>query len=139
MGSHRRMSLDLAALGSGELGGFIDDVMERSIDLANVVKERDALDAMLSSLVEVCRFGDYQRVLRNAPHVRAGRRVIRVDRVEERLQRGRSETLKSESCPSLAGEQGSGGNRSDYERSVSNHASALGKNRTSNDGWYISE
>jgi len=73
------MSLDLAALGRTQLGGLVDDVVERSVDLADVVKECDPLHAVLAALVQVRCFGNDQGVLRNAPDVCARCWIVRVD------------------------------------------------------------
>ena len=119
-----RMSLDLPTLGGSEVAGLIDDIVERSIDLANVVKERNAFHAVLRALVQVSGFGNDQRIFGDAPDVRACRRIVRVDCVEKCLQGRGSKPLETNSCPPLAGDQSSRRRNGNKKRSVSKHGSA---------------
>ena len=48
---------------------IMHDVEQRFVDLADVVKERDALDGVHSVLVEPGLFGDDQRVGRDAANM----------------------------------------------------------------------
>ena len=87
------MRRDGAPLRGGERVLVVDDVEERLVDLADVVEERDALDALALVLGEVGRVGEDERVGGDAAHVRAGFRVVGVDGVEQRLERGGGEPL----------------------------------------------
>ena len=72
----------------------VDDVEERLVDLADVVKERDALDARCTrARRELGGVGEDERVGGDAAHVRAGLGVVRVDGVEQRFECGGGETL----------------------------------------------
>src|SRR5512141_801561 len=72
---------------------FVEDVSECLVNLADVVKESDTLDASANSLVESGCVAENQREARNPPNVRAGYGVIGVDRIQQSLQRRRSEAL----------------------------------------------
>jgi hypothetical protein len=62
---------------------FANDVFDRLVNLADVVEECDALDALAFVVGEVGRVGEDEGVGGDASDVRAGVGVIRVDRVEE--------------------------------------------------------
>ena len=93
LGSAPRVRGDRATGFGGEGFLFVDDVEERLVDLSDVVKERDPLDGLALAAVESRCVGDDEGVRRDAAHVRAGLRVVRVDGVEECLERGAGETL----------------------------------------------
>src|SRR5688572_10116024 len=48
------------------------DVIDRLVDLSDVVEERDPLDAAPRPLIELSRVSEYQRVVGNAPNMGAG-------------------------------------------------------------------
>ena len=73
---------------------FSHNVRDRAVDLSNIVKQRDPLDASLASLIEIGGSGKSQGVFGNAPHVSSRFRVVGVDRVEKGLQACRPESLE---------------------------------------------
>ena len=85
------MGRDLLALLGGEGVVVVRDVEQRLVHLADVVKQRHALDARPRVLREAARVGDDERDRGDAADVRAGGRIVRVDRVEQRLERRRGE------------------------------------------------
>ena len=91
-----------------ESAALVDDVGESAVDFANVVKQRDPLDAVLHSFVQVGRVREQEGVLRNATHMGARCRVVRIDGIEKGLERRRPEPLKSNPPPSLADVQRTG-------------------------------
>jgi hypothetical protein len=83
-----RVSGDGAAFGGGEVLDVVDDVEERLMDLANVVKEGDAQDAASSAPGKPCFLGEDEGVLRDAADVDAGIGIIGIDGAEERFEGG---------------------------------------------------
>ena len=57
-------------LGRSELGVVVKDVSESLMDLSDVMKQRNALDASPRGFVEVRCLGEYQSVVGDAPNVR---------------------------------------------------------------------
>ena len=119
-----------AALLGRELRRIVEDVGERLVELADIVKKRDTLDAAERSLVEPGRFAEYERIGRDPAHVRAGNRIIGVDCVEESFKRCRAEPLGSRASAVLAIQQSARCRRADCHRYELTHGRALSKNRT---------
>ena len=63
---------DRLPIGRAELVMIVNDVEQRFVDLADVVKQRDALDGVAALVVEPGRFGDDQRVGCDATDVLSG-------------------------------------------------------------------
>ena len=84
---------DRSALGGGELAVVVDDVEERLVDLADVVKERDTLDDALVAVAQSGGVGEDEGVVGDAADVGAGLGVVGVDGVEERFEGGGGEPL----------------------------------------------
>ena len=82
---------------------------KRFVDLADVVKERDALDGALLRLVEPGRVGDDERAGRDAADVHPRLRVVRLDGVEQRLERRRGEALEALLAVALPCDDGAAG------------------------------
>ena len=99
MGAHR------ITLGDRELCVVVNDVEERFVNLADVVKERDTLDVPLLAGAEVCRLGEYQRITSDTPDVFASLTVVRIDGAEQRLEDRSSESLGGQSPLTLANEE----------------------------------
>lgn len=78
---------DRATLVLAQLLPFVNDVEESLVDLADVVKEGDALDAAEGPLVPSRGISDDERVVGDASDVGPGLGVVGVDGVEERLER----------------------------------------------------
>jgi hypothetical protein len=93
VGAELRMGGDLPALLGGERMAVVRDVEQRLVHLADVVEQRHALDARPVALGEAARIGEDERDRGDAADVRPSGRVVRVDRVEERLQRGGGKPL----------------------------------------------
>ena len=91
------------------VSSIVHDVEQRFVDLADVVKERDALDGVAAALVESGRFGDDQRVGRDAPNVLSSLGVICFDRVEQRLEAGGGEAFDGLTGAPLADEEDGAG------------------------------
>jgi len=89
----RGVSGDLAALGARQALGLMDDVEQGLMDLSDIVKERDALDRALATIVESRGVGDDERAGCHAAHVHTGFRIVRLDRVEQCLERRGREPL----------------------------------------------
>jgi len=64
-----------------ELRLLVKDVGQRSVQLANIVEERDTLDATQCALVEVSGLAEYQSVYRDPANVGARLGVVGIDRV----------------------------------------------------------
>ena len=105
VGAATRVRVDRAPVGRAQRLVIMHDVEERFVDLADVVKERDALDGVAAALVESCRFGDDQRVGRHAPNMLSSFGVIGFDRVEQRLEAGGGETFDGLASCALADEK----------------------------------
>jgi 23S rRNA (cytosine1962-C5)-methyltransferase len=124
------MGHDCSAFLGGELRRIVKDVGERLVELAYVVEQRHALDAAEGSLVEPGCIAEDERIGRDATHMGAGNRIVRVDCVEKRFERGGAESLGSRARGVLAIEQPARGGRADCHRYEFSHGRALRKNRT---------
>jgi 23S rRNA (cytosine1962-C5)-methyltransferase len=88
-----RVRRDLASLLWCQRARLVHDVDERFADLSDVVKERRQLDRAAILVVDANGVGDNERVGRDAPDVRAGLLVVRVDRFQQRFEGGGGEPL----------------------------------------------
>jgi hypothetical protein len=93
------------ALGSGQACALVDDVEQRFVDLPDVVKQRHALDLMLSRLVGAVRAGQDECISRHSAHVGARLLIGGVDGVEQSLRQGCGEPLGAPPSPSLPRQQ----------------------------------
>jgi len=98
-GATARMGRDRLALGRRQARPIMDQVKERLVDLADVMEERDPLDHVALARRQVGGIGDDERVAGNAPHVRPGLRVGRIDRIEERFEHRRRQSLGATPIP----------------------------------------
>src|SRR5260370_35246114 len=64
------------------------------MNFSDIVKERYALHAAACTLVQFEGIGEDQRIPRASANVRTGYGIVRVDSVEQGLQRRRSEALR---------------------------------------------
>jgi hypothetical protein len=92
-----------------ELGCLVEDVRQSSVELADVVKQCDALNAAQPVPVEPCGPGQNQRVRRDSAHVLARLFVVGIDRIEQRFHRRRGESLGFGPRSVLAVEKSAGG------------------------------
>ena len=116
LGATARVSIDLAALRRGELRRLVDDIEQRSVDLPDVVKERDTLDRATRTLVEASGVGNDQRIGSHAPNVHPGLLIVCLDGIEQGLKCRTSEALQSAARAPLANGQsaeGASGNETD--------------------------
>ena len=101
-----------------------------SWSFADVVEERDALDAVQSALVQAGGLAEYEGVGCDAADVGARDGVVGVDRVEQRLERGRAKPLGLRSHAVLAEQQPARRGGADREWHEVFHGHAVRKNRT---------
>jgi len=99
----------------------VDDVEQCFVNLADIVKQGDAFDGTLPSLVESGGIRDDQGVRRHAADVLASLGVVRLDGVEQRLEAGGGESFHRSAATALALSDDAGGDRQ-YERDVGFHA-----------------
>jgi len=59
-----------------ELGWVVENIREGAVELANIVKKCDALDAVTRGLVDVGGFTEDDRVGRNTTHVSTGLGIV---------------------------------------------------------------
>ena len=109
LGATTRVSIDLAALRRCELHRLVDDIEQRSVDLPDVVKERDTLDGATRTLVEASRVGNDQCVSSHAPDVHTGLLIVCLDGIEQGLKCRTSEALQSAARTPLANGQSAEG------------------------------
>src|SRR4051812_9963452 len=91
-----------AALLRRKLRRIVEDVSERLVELADVVKERNSLDAPEHPLVVSSGFAEYQRVGGDTADVGAGDGIVSVDRIKQCLQSCGAHTLGSRPQAALA-------------------------------------
>ena len=84
---------------------LVDDVEQRFVDFADVVKQRDTLDLVLHRFVGAIGGGEDERVPCNPAHMCARPLIGRVDRVEQRLGQCRRESFGTSTPASLARQQ----------------------------------
>jgi len=119
-----------AAFFGGEPGRIVEDVRERSVELTDVVKERHSLDAAQGALVQAGGLAKYQRVCRNPTDMRAGLGVVCFDRIEERLESGRAQTLGTGSYRMFAIQKPRRGGAEGKRDDVVTHGAVCRKKRT---------
>jgi hypothetical protein len=90
-----RMCPDRSPFLGRELRLLVKDVGQGSVKLADIMEERDSLDATQSALVEVSCLAEYESVYRDPANVGARLGVISIDRVEQRLESCRAQPLGS--------------------------------------------
>ena len=83
----------------------MENIREGAVELANIVKKCDALDAVTRGLVDVGGFTEDDRVGCNTTHVSTGLGVVGVDGVEQRFQSRRAQSLGSDANVVFAVEQ----------------------------------
>lgn len=103
----------------------MDDIEQRFVNLADVVKEGDAFDGTLLSLVEPGGIGDNEGICRHAADVFASLGIVRLDGVEERLEARGGESFDGSAGAAFALGHDAGGNRK-YERDLGFHARDYG-------------
>jgi hypothetical protein len=89
----------------------VNDIEQRLVDLADVVKERNAFDGALVVFIELRSIGDDERTRGDPAHVHACDRVVGFDGVEERLEAGTGETLERPVRFALTSEKCGAGDR----------------------------
>lgn len=123
------VSRDRAALGGGETRALVDDVEQRFVNLADVMKERDAFDDLSLVLVELRRVGEHEGIRGDTADVAPGVGVVGVDGVEQRLEARGGKAFGGFTAPPLdneedAGEDARGGGKG------RSHGAVEGKIRT---------
>jgi len=93
LGAPLRMGREPPPFARRELVVIVNHVVDGGMDLPDVVKERDALDAAAVAFVEVGGARKNQRVRGDATDVGAGLVIVGVDRVQKRLERRRGKSL----------------------------------------------
>ena len=129
LGATGGVRVDRSAVARRELRNIVHDVEQRFVDLADVVEERNAFHGALLVRVESCSVCDDKRACGDAADMHAGIRVIRLDGVEERFERGSGKSLEGLRCSTLAGEQRSAADGADDEREARVHVIFNRKNR----------
>jgi len=117
-------------VGRSERGFIVENVGDRLMDLADVVKQRDTLDTGARSLVEPGRPREDERAAGNTADMRAGHRIVGVNRVKKRFERCGAESLSADARAPLPQQQSASG-ESKKEWSELEHDDILGKKRTS--------
>jgi hypothetical protein len=109
VGATTRVSIDLAALRRCELRWLVQDIEQRSVDLPDVVKERDTLDGATRTLVEASGVGNDQRIGSYAPNVHSGLLIVCLDGIEQGLKCRTREALQGAARATLANDQSAEG------------------------------
>src|SRR6185369_12379969 len=112
-----------------ELRRVVKDVRESLVELADVVEQRDPLDAVERSLIEPGGIAKNERIARDPTHVGACYGVVGIDGIQERLHRGRPEPLGFGLGHVLPIKEPSGRQANCYWYEVA-HGCALRKKRT---------
>jgi hypothetical protein len=102
VGTSFRVRRNRAALCGGQLARLANDVEERLVDLANVVKERRKLDSAPFRSFDAQRLGENQRVLGYTPDVGARLPIVGVNGAEQGFESGGGKPLGAFSELSLA-------------------------------------
>jgi hypothetical protein len=121
LGATLRMRSNRASLFRSELGFVVKDVSECFVQLADVVEQRDSLDAVEHPVVELRSAPKYERVLRNAADMCAGNGVVCLNRIQERFESCRAQALGL-GAPSVFMVGVGAGGRADAERKDFFHA-----------------
>src|SRR5688572_995678 len=85
-------------------GRDVDDVGYCTVEFADIVEEGDALDLVAFTLVEIGRLREDQRVVRDPANMRPGLRIVRIDRIQQRLERTGAEPFDIAADPALTHE-----------------------------------
>ena len=105
----RGVGRDGLPLARRQVSVVVNDVEQRFVNLADVVKERDALDGASLVVVELRGLGECNGIGGNTTHVGAGLRVVRVDGIEQRFKCGGGETLGGLTAATLLNKEHSDG------------------------------
>jgi len=115
--STQRMRHDGTALLGSELRRLMEDVGQSAVQLADVVEQCYALDAVQRSFIETGRLAEDERVVRDAPHMITRDGVVGIDCIEQCLHRRRAQAFGAAAHGVLAENQaacgGSNRNRDD--------------------------
>ena len=114
LGAALRVRRNLAALFARQGLPVVNDVEERLMDFADVVKERDPLDRATLPIIQPDLIADDECVRGYAPNVQPGFLVVRLDGIEQRLERGRDDAFDQPSGFVLAVDENSGGEASSH-------------------------
>ncbi len=78
------------------------DVGDRFVNFSDIVKECDALHAPACPLVQIECVAEDEGIPRHSANVRASHCIVRIDCVQQRLERRRSEPLRKNALTPLA-------------------------------------
>jgi 23S rRNA (cytosine1962-C5)-methyltransferase len=123
VGHHR------ASLLGRKLGRIVEDVRQRFVEFADVVKEGYPFDGAKRMVVEPCRIAENEGVSRYSADVGASCLIVRVDRVEKGLESGGAQAVRLCSHAPLVKEQAAG-RRADRKSDDVLHAPAFRKKHT---------
>jgi len=131
-GATIRVRIDRAALCRGQRRVIVNDVEQRLVNFADVVEERDPLDAPALFFIQIGGAGEHQRVACDAADVRPRHRIVGVDGVEQRLERRGAEAFEMRRGATFVPEECTrGGSRGRGQvrrgRSRSSHVLRLGQ------------
>ena len=99
---------DGASLGGREVRVLVNDVEQRFMGLADVVKERDAFDDSSLVIVELRRVREHESIRGDTPNVSAGLCIVGVDGVEECLEARGGKALSGFAASPFANEEDTG-------------------------------
>jgi len=116
-------------IGRHVAGVIVDDVEERFVDFSDVVEEGHALDASDGRFVESRGARQRHAVRRHASHVGSGDRVVRVDGIQERLERRGGEARGTAGFAALSKEERADASTKREENGIS-HGAERGKKET---------
>jgi len=105
VGTTARVRIDLATLRRGELRRLVHDIEQGSVDLPDVVKERDTFYGATRTLVEASGVGNDQGIGSHAANVHPSLLIVCLDGIEQGLKCGTSEALQSAARAPLANDQ----------------------------------
>lgn len=130
LGASLRVRRDQTALLRRHLGVVIvHDIEERFVNLPNIVEERDALDAPDGGLIEPRGTRECHAIDSDASHVRSRHGVVRIDGVEQSLERGGGEACRPLGLAMLPNEERPN-TGAEGEKNRLSHGEERGKNRT---------
>lgn len=109
LGTALRMRPDSSPLLRGKLGVFVKNVGERFVQLPDVVEERDPLDTAPGVLIVAGRPRKDVRERRDSADVSASFRVVGINGVEQRLERGGAQPLRAGPATPFPEEESAGG------------------------------
>ena len=129
LGAALGMRGDCLTLGGREIGVLVNDVEQRLVDLADVVKERDALDVLFLVIIEMRGVGEDEGVGGDTTNVGASFGVVCVDRVEEDFQARRGDAF-ARLAPAVLPDEVSASEDAGGESGDRTHDGAMGKFHT---------